>query len=247
MGGLLPGRRQQAQRALVGGAAAHLALQPLHRFQVVVEAHRLRRQHQRQPPRLGRPALRLIAVAAPEIGRQHFDLHPRIPASHRRHRAREQTGAVIFEVVAGHGRQHHIAQLESTHRLGHPLGLGRIKGRRGLALIHLAKSTAARTHRPAQQKGGRAGRIALGPVGAAALLADGVQSLLTHHGLHPLQGGGIPHRPPQPLGQAFTGQLVAVAGLGLGHGRGGLFHGATALKGAGQGHLIGVLQLTTHR
>ena len=95
---------------------------------------------------------------------------------------------MILQVVAGYGRQHHIAQLQGTHRLGHPLGLGRIKGHRGLALINLAKSTAARTHRPAQQKRGRAGRIALGPVGAAALFADGVQSLLAHNGLHPLQG-----------------------------------------------------------
>jgi hypothetical protein len=40
-----PGSGQQPQRAVVGGAAAHLPLQPFHGFEVVVEAHRLGIEH----------------------------------------------------------------------------------------------------------------------------------------------------------------------------------------------------------
>ena len=64
MGGLLPRRRQQAQGAPVGGAAAHLPLEALHRFQVVVEAGRFGRQHGRQALALGPYGRGFVALAA---------------------------------------------------------------------------------------------------------------------------------------------------------------------------------------
>ena len=97
-------------------------------------------------------------------------------------------GAVVGHVVAGHGREHHIGEPERGNCLGHPHRLGRIERGRGLALLHLAEGAAAGADRASQQKGGGASGVALCSVGAAALLADGVQPLLLHQSLHVFQG-----------------------------------------------------------
>ena len=118
---------------------------------------------------------------------------------------------MVGQIVTGHGRQHHIGESQGGDSLGHPLCFGAIEGVGGLALVDLAEGATAGADRPSQQKGGRTGGIALGPVGAAPLLADGVQALLLHHTLHPRQLAGGAHRRTNPAGEPFGRRDRAVA------------------------------------
>ena len=180
----------------------------------MVEAHRFGGQHGGQPLPLGRQAVRFVAMAAPEVGSEHLDRRPRAAAANGGHGGCEQAGAVVGQIVTGHGREHHIGELEAGHRRGHPLRLSSVERSRGLALVHLAEGAAAGADRPPQQEGGRAGGIALGPVGAAALLADRMQSPLFDHPLHGLQLGSSPDGTAQPGRQPLFGGNGAVAGWG---------------------------------
>ena len=149
---------------------------------------------------LGGQPLPWIAVAPPEVGGEHFYGHQGLPLADGGHGVAKQAGAVVGLVVAGYGGEHHIAQPEPLHGLGHPLGFAGIQGEGCLALGYLAKAATAGADRAPQQEAGGAGGMALAPVRATALLADGVQPLLCHHRLHRLQLAGFADRPLQPLG-----------------------------------------------
>ena len=169
----------------------------------MVEAHRLGRQHRGQSLPLSHQRLIVIRHAPPEIGGEHFKGDQRIAGSDRRHGAGEQAGAVIGEIIAGHRREHHITELHRLNGIGHPLGFGGIHRHRGLALVHLAEGTAAGADRATQEKRRRSGGVALAAVGAAPLLTDGVEPVLLHQPLHPLQLRGVADRPPQPVRQSL--------------------------------------------
>jgi hypothetical protein len=81
---------------------------------------------------------------------------------------------MVGEVVAGDGGEDHITQAHGRHRPSDPFGFEAIEGCWGFPLLHLAKGTTAGANRTTQQKRGGACGIALAPVGAAALLANGV-------------------------------------------------------------------------
>ena len=98
---------------------------------------------------------------------------------------------MVGQVIAGNGGEDHVTQAETEHGCGHPLGFGGIERGRGFSLLYLAEGTAAGADGAPQQERGGAGGVALAAVGAAALLADGVQPLLFHHPLHGFQGTGV--------------------------------------------------------
>ena len=105
---------------------------------------------------------------------------------------------MVGEVVPGDGGEHHITQAHGGNRRSNPFGFAAIEGRWGFPLLHLAKGTASGANRTTQQKRGGACRVALAPVGAAALLANGVEPLLFNDSLHRLQGRSLANRPPEP-------------------------------------------------
>ena len=183
-----PGRGQQGQGAAVGGASAHLPLEPFHGFEVVVETHRLGGEHGAEPLPLGCDGRLFIALAPPEVGGEHLDSHVGLALADRRHSGGEQAGAMVDPVVAGDGGEHHVLQSEQGHGIGHPLRFVGVVGARGLAFVHLTEGAAAGANRTPEQERGRAGGVALAAIGASALLADGVEPLLLHHPLHRFQG-----------------------------------------------------------
>ena len=87
----------------------------------MVEAGWFSGQHGLQPLALGLDGRCFIAVASPEIGGEHFDPHQGITGPNRRHRLGEQAGSVITLIVAGHSRQHHVAELQRFNGFGHTL------------------------------------------------------------------------------------------------------------------------------
>ena len=159
-----------------------------------------------------------VALTAPEVWGEHLDGDQGIALADGRDGAREQASAVVEQVVAGHGREHHIAQAQADHRFGHPFGFGAIHGAWCLSFVHLAKGAAAGADRAAQQEGGGAAGITLAPVRTAALLADRVQPLLLHHRLHPFQIAGSANRHPQPGRQALGRGDGAIAAGAADHG-----------------------------
>ena len=183
---------------MVGGSAAHHPLEAFHRFEVVVEAHGPGGKHGRQPLPLGGDGRPFISKTAPEVWSEHFNADQGIASSNGGHGSRKQTGPVVGEVVAGDGGEHHITQAHGGNRRSNPFGFEAIEGRWGFPLLHLAKGTTAGANRTTQQKRGGACRVALAPVGAAALLANGVEPLLFNDPLHRLQGRSLANRPPEP-------------------------------------------------
>jgi hypothetical protein len=144
-------------------------------------------------------------MATPEIGGEHLDSHLRPAPANGLHGGGEESGAMVGQVVAGHGGEHDVAQSEGLHRLGHPLRLPGVEGHRRPPLLHLTEGTAAGADRPPQQEGGGSSGVALPTVGAAALLADGVEPLPLHHRLHRFEGRGGAEGLPDPFGQPLAG------------------------------------------
>lgn len=72
-----------------------------------------------------------------------------------------------------------------------------------MALVHLAEGTTPGTGRPHQQKRRRPAGVAFAPVGAAALLANGVDVALLDDLLHLGDFAGPADRGLEPAGQGF--------------------------------------------
>ena len=117
---------------------------------------------------------------------------------------------MVCKVIAGHRRQHHVAQAHGLDGIGDPLRLRGVHGHGGHALVDLAERATAGADRATEQEGRRSCRVALASVGTAALFADGVQPVAFHQALDGLKFGGIADRTPQPFRKAFAGGDGAV-------------------------------------
>ena len=165
----------------------------------MVEADRLGCQHRLQPLPLGGDRLGFVAVAPPEVWGEYLDRDQWIPCPDGGHGPGEEGGPVVALIVPGDRGEHDVAQTQGGDGLGDALGFLVIDGLGGESLVHLAEGAAAGADRSPQQKRGRSGGVALTAVWAAPLLADGVQPLLLHDGLHRLQFGGIADRRADPF------------------------------------------------
>jgi hypothetical protein len=113
-----------------------------------------------------------------------------------------QPGAAVGQVVAGHAGHRRVPQAHRDHRLGHPAGLVGVELGRP-AGVDLAEVTAPRTLIAANEEGGLAVLPTFVDVGAAGLLADGVQTLPLNQ---PAQRGELRPHPCghlDPRGLAF--------------------------------------------
>lgn len=145
-------------------------------------------------------------------------------------------GAAVDEVVTVDAGEDDVAQAPAGESLGRVLGLMGIQGWRRAARLDAAEAAAAGAGVAHEHNGGRGGALvgaapALGDVGAAGLLADGVQLEAAQVGLDLLvvvvaRGDGR----LEPLGQAGDGALLArgadlggaqLVGFRLGHRLGG--------------------------
>ncbi len=163
-------RRQQRQRAIQARAPAHVAVQPRHGLDVVVEDVGLRRHDgfDRRAP-------------APEIGRQDFDTGRRLERAHRADRFGEMGGASVGEIVAVHRRQDDELEGHPLHGRAHADGLQGVDRER-LAVGDVAEAAGPRADVAEQEEGRRAAGETLAAVGAARLFADRVQPVRAHHG-----------------------------------------------------------------
>ena len=192
---------QQFERALVDRALAHLAIEPRHRFHIVIQHVGPRRDHrfQRRP------------VAA-KIRNQHFDLAVRHALANRGNRARENRRAAVRLVVAIHRSHHGIAQ---THPLD---GLApRAPARPRRAAQRAAPKAPRRTRTPACRYCPRIMNVAVrcsqhSPmIRAARALAHGVQIERAHDALQVLI-----IRPAKEFhAQPFRPRMAAGGGVGL--------------------------------
>ena len=183
-------RRQQRQRAIQARAPAHVAVQPRHRFDVVVEDVGLRR-HDRFDRR----------APAAKIGRQDFDTGRRLERADRADRFGEMGGAPVGEIVAVHRRQDDELEGHPLHGRAHPDGLQRVDRER-LAVRDVAEAAGPRADVAEQEEGRRAAGETLAAVGAARLFADRVQPVRPHHGLDLVQIGEAKLALANPLGSA---------------------------------------------
>ena len=111
--------REQLQGAGVAPAGTCAAVQPLHRFDVVI-------QH------VGAGLEHLVEVAFPsaEVRDQHLDAAARRLPADGPDRVGENPGAAVFQVVAVDRRNHHVPQLQPGGGCRNALRLGAVDGAR---------------------------------------------------------------------------------------------------------------------
>ena len=114
------------------------------------------------------------------------------------HRLGVQPGATVGQVVAGDAGDGRVAQLHLLHRLRHPARLVAVERLR-LAGVDLAEVAASGALVAADEEGRLAVLPALEDVGAAGLLAHGVQSLGLHQALEVLVLRAHPRARLDPL------------------------------------------------
>ena len=117
----------------------------------------------------------LVGVAV-EVGDQQLDAGGRVELFDGAHGLGVQPGAAVGQVVAGHPGDGGVPQAHRLHALGDPARFVAVQ-RGGLAGVDLAEVAAAGAHLTADQEGGLAVFPAFVDVGAAGLLAHGVQAL----------------------------------------------------------------------
>ena len=188
-----PARRplEKLPRAPVRGLRAHAWVEARHRLQVVTDHVGPRREHRSQ--RLG---------VATHVGHEQLHGRRRHGGAQGADHGGVGVGAAVGQVVTGDARHHYVAQAEPAGGLRHTLRLifvvsteaGWLTGQRGgggrrrtgpgrhtrrrprpVVVPHRAEAAGARAHITENEEGRRAGREALAFVGAARLLADGVQ------------------------------------------------------------------------
>ena len=112
--------------------------------------------------------------AAAEIRHQGLHAHLRCAPAHRGDHLDEVAGTTVWEIVAVHRGDHHMAQPHQSHGLCQMIRLIWVK-RLGAAMGHITETAAPRADVTHDQECGRALGKAFAQVGAARLLADRVQ------------------------------------------------------------------------
>ena len=196
------GASQQFQAALVARLVAHAAIEAGHRLGVVIED--LRRGPQ--------DGLEGLPVAV-EVGDQQLDRGARREPPDPAHGLDEEGGAAVGHVVAVDRRDHRVVEAHPLDGHRYPARLVGVEGA-GAAAAHLAVAAGAGADLAEDEEGGRAAVPALADVGAARLLADGVQALVAHQPAQTLVGGaaGRARLEPSRLGS----RRAATAGRGWG-------------------------------
>ena len=188
---------QQLEGARIPAARTGHAVQARHRFDVVVEDVRTRVEHGVER--------RLDAL---EVGDQHLDAARRHALTRQPDRFGEDRRAAVGQVVAIHRRDHREREAHPRHGFGHPR---RFRGVElvGPSMRDRAIGARPRAHVAEDHERGRAVVPALPDVGAAGVLAHGVQLQLLHDALQPDEVGraGRAHLQPFRLGLARAEEL----------------------------------------
>jgi hypothetical protein len=196
--------RQQVQGTLVPALGPDPGKQPGHRLDVVVE-------------HVGRGLEQSLQGVVPpsEIGCQDLDARPGESPAQLQDGFREDRGAAVGQVVAGHRREHDVAETEPGRRLGDPARLVGV-WRQGPGRGHRAVGTAPRATVPQEHEGRGPPGEALPEVRAASLLAHRGQRLLAKQyteGPGTRLEGPVLARPvrqaPPGAGRGLGGELVA--------------------------------------
>ncbi len=102
---------------------------------------------------------------------------------------------MVFKVIAGYGREDHVAESHAKHGFCHPFPFLRVYGFGRTAFIDLAERTTTGADGATKQKGCGTGCITLPPIRAAALLANRVEPILFDQGLYLFNCRGIADGP----------------------------------------------------
>ena len=132
---------------------------------------------------------------APEVGGQHLDGAGGALRVDGGDHLRPVARAAVRQVVAVDRGDHGVAQAHHRHRLGHVLGLLRVGAGRRPAGGHGAEAAAAGADVTQDHEGGRAVLApALVDVGAAGLLAHGMEIQPLDQAADPMVGRGVASR-----------------------------------------------------
>mmetsp|Transcript_23560 Transcript_23560/g.73942 ORF Transcript_23560/g.73942 Transcript_23560/m.73942 type:complete len:259 (-) Transcript_23560:266-1042(-) len=170
--GLLGALKYRHALGVVRARVAHVALQPLHRLDVVrvdVEAR-------------VREAVDGGEVA-PKVAHEALHEHAGLPQLDELDGAREVVRAAVGHVVAVDAREHHVLDTPARDGFRRVERLGVIRRRRRLRRFHGAEAAAPGARVAEQHDGSRAAVPALADVRALRLLADRREPQLPHRGL----------------------------------------------------------------
>src|SRR5690606_13869177 len=203
---------EHLQRALVPEGRADAPEDARHGLDVVREHLRLAGEH-----------LLELGPVGVEVGHEQLDAAPGHHLVDLPGGLRVQPRPAVRQVVAGDAGDGRVAQAHAAHRLGHPARLvDVVLG--GLAGVDLAEVAPARALVAADEEGRLPVLPALGDVGTAGLLADGVQVLLPDQGPDLVEVRPVPQPGLDPLRLALdrgltvsdfqTEELAALGGDG---------------------------------
>ena len=183
---------QQLERAMVIRPRPGLAVEPRHRFQVVVEDI-----GDRHSGKLGQRD----GLAPSKV--RHQDLQPGLGRAcpNRTQAAGEVPSPAVAQVIAVHRGDDDVAQRQARNRLRQLLRLRLVRGL-GPPMGHVAEGAAAGADIPQNHEGRGAVTEALAQVGALCLLADCGQPLLSQQPLDPHHRGPDRSLGPDPFGLA---------------------------------------------
>ena len=162
---------QQLERPIVASARAGQAIQPLGGLQIVIEDVGPGVHHDPERP-----------LGALEVGDQHLDRGLGQAPPDLGDAAGERLGAAVGQVVPVHRGDDHVREPHALHRLGQADRLERVERLRR-AVRHRAVGAVPGADVAQDHEGGGLVLPALADVGAARLLAHGVQPQLAHHAL----------------------------------------------------------------
>jgi hypothetical protein len=141
-----------------------------------------------------------------KIRHQHLDLGDGRQLAHLADAVDEVTGAAVFQVIAVHGSDDDVGQLQRARQVERLFNVKRI----GPPVRHVAERAAARAAIAHDHEGRRALAEALADVGAARLLAHRVQAVLAQNVLDLIEARGRrTGLNPNPVGLAQTGARLA--------------------------------------
>jgi hypothetical protein len=158
------------------------------------------------------------AVLAQEIGREHFDGSLRTARADGAHGVSEMRSTAVGEIVAVDASDDDVGKAELGGRLGDVFGLGFVECA-GQAGLHVAEGAGARAGVAHDHKGGVLLLPALADVGAAGLLAHGVQAVGTRDGLRSEEAGRYRRLHADPGGLFGLARVGAMRLFGMARAR----------------------------
>jgi hypothetical protein len=142
-------------------------------------------------------------LVAFEVRRQRFDGGLGIHGADGADTGGVVGSAAVGQIVAVHGREHHVAQPHEPDRFGGLCRLVGIEPAFRVSRVHGAEAAGAGADRAHEHDRGRAVRPALGQVGAVRLLADRGQPVLVHDPSHLLVLAAPGQANAEPVGFAL--------------------------------------------